>query len=173
VEGETEELLVPRVFDHLDLRRTPDLVRVLCMRGADTELPLVAAATVAPLLGQRRGDSYDMIRPPTRLVIAVAQDQRWDSPAKVERKRVNILNAIRKVIAAQGATVSDEDLETSVIVKQWPGKCFEFAHFDNTELAAALRRINPTCGGLNQAELVERIGEIRGRDLNIKKVWNQ
>lgn len=116
VEGETEELLVPRVFDHLKLRRTPDLVRVLCMRGADTELPLVAAATVAPLLGQRRGDSYDMIRPPTRLVIAVDQDQGWSTPTKVERKRINILNAIRKVIAAQGATVSDQDLETLIIV---------------------------------------------------------
>jgi hypothetical protein len=60
-----------------------------------------------------------------------------------------------------------------VIVRQWPGKCFEFAHFDDTELAAALRRINATCGGLNQAELMERIGEIRGRGLDIKKVWNQ
>jgi len=173
VEGETEELLVPRVFDHLNLRRTSDLVRVLCMRGADTELPLVAAATVAPLLGQRRGDSYDMIRPPTRLVIAVDQDQGWDSPAKVERKRANILNAIRKVIAAQGATVSDEDLETFVIVKQWPGKCFEFAHFDDTELAAALQRINPTCGGLNHPALVARIAEIRERGLDLKKVWDQ
>jgi hypothetical protein len=173
VEGETEELLVPRVFDHLDLRRTPDLVRVLCMRGADSELPLVAAATVAPLLGQRRGDSYDMIRPPTRLVIAVDQDQGWDSPEKIDRKRAQILRAIRKVIAAQGATVSDEDLETFVIVKQWPGKCFEFAHFDDTELAAALRRIHPTCGGLSQAALVARIAAIRGRGLDIKKVWDQ
>jgi len=173
VEGETEELLIPRVFDHLDLRHTPDLVRVLCMRGADSEIPLVAAATVAPLLGQRRGDSYDMIRPPTRLVIAVDQDQGWDSPEKIDRKRAQILRAIRQVIAAQGATVSDEDLETFVIVKQWPGKCFEFAHFDDTELAAALRRIHPTCGGLNQAALVARIATIRGRGLDIKKVWDQ
>lgn len=173
VEGETEELLVPRVFDHLNLRRTPDLVRVLCMRGADSELPLVAAATVAPLLGERRGDSYDMIRPPTRLVIAVDQDQGWDTPEKIDRKRTNILTAIRKVITAQGASVSDEDLDTFVIVKQWPAKCFEFAHFDDNELAEALQRIHPTCGGLNQAELTARIATIRARGLDIKKVWNQ
>jgi hypothetical protein len=173
VEGETEELLVPRVFDHLELRRTPDLVRVLCMRGADSELPLVAAATVAPLLGQRHGDSYDLIRPPTRLIIAVDQDQRWDSPAKIHRKRVKILSAIRKVIAAQGAAVDDEDLETFVIVKQWPGKCFEFAHFDDAELADALRRIHPTCGELNQDALVSRIATIRARGLDIKNVWDQ
>lgn len=76
------------------------------------------------------------------------------------------------MIAAQGATVSDEDLETFVIVKQWPAKCFEFAHFDDTELAAALRRINPTCGGLNQRALVARIAEIRDRGLDTNKVWD-
>jgi hypothetical protein len=173
VEGETEELLVNRVFDHLELRRTPDLVRVLCMRGADRELPLLAAATVAPLLGQRHGETYDMIRPPTRLVIAVDQDQGWDTPAKINRKRANILTAIRKVIAAQGAKVSDEDLETFVIVKQWSARCFEFAHFDDTDLADALRRINPSCGGLSQTELIARIAMIRARDLDIKKVWDQ
>jgi hypothetical protein len=63
VEGETEELLVPRVFDHYGLRRTPDLVRILCLRGADKQLALVAAATVAPLLGERHADGWDMIRP--------------------------------------------------------------------------------------------------------------
>ncbi len=112
VEGETEELLVPRVFDHLGLRRTPDLVQILCMRGADKDLSLVAAAMVAPVLGQRHCDTYDMIRPPTRLMIAVDQDRGWDSPENVARKRNNILTAIRKVIAAQGAVVSAEDLET-------------------------------------------------------------
>lgn len=173
VEGETEELLVPRVFDHLELRRTPDLVRVLCMRGADSELPLVAAATVAPLLGQRRGDSYDMIRPPTRLVIAVDQDQGWDTPEKIARKRRNIIAAIRKVIAAQGATVSNEDLETFVVVKQWAAKCFEFAHFDDLELADGLRRIHPTCGGLDRVALIARIASTRARGLDIKKVWDQ
>lgn len=173
VEGETEELLVPRVFDHLELRRTPDLVRVLCMRGADKELPLVAAATVAPLLGQRRGETYDMIRPPTRLVIAVDQDQGWDTPDKVNRKRAKILTAIREVIAAQGAEVSDEDLEELVIVKQWPAKCFEFGHFEDTELADALRRIHPTCGGLDQTELIARVTAVRARGLDIKKVWDE
>ena len=96
---------------------------MLCLRGADTELPLVAAATVAPLLGQRRGDGYDMVRPPTRLVIAVDQDQDWNTPAKIERKRSAIIAAIRRVVSAQGASLSDDDLDTFVIVKPWPAKC--------------------------------------------------
>ncbi len=173
VEGETEELLVPRVFDHLELRRTPDLIRLLCMRGANANLALVAAAMVAPILGQRRGDSYEMIRPPSSLVIAVDQDHGWDTPEKIDRQRCKILDAIRKVISAQGATVSSEVLEAFVNVKQWPARCFEFAHFDDVELAEALRRIHPTCGGLDEPSLIAHIARIRARGLDIKKVWDQ
>jgi hypothetical protein len=172
VEGETEELLVPLVFDHLELRRTPDLVRILCMRGADKQLPLVAAVSVAPLLGQRRGDDYDMIRPPTRLMIAVDQDRNWDTDEKVARQRRNIIAEIEKVVAAQGATLSTEDLETLVVVHRWPGKCFEYAHFTDDELATAMTTIHRNCGGLTREELVSRISEIRACGSDVKDVWD-
>ena len=173
VEGETEERMVQRVFDHLDLRRTPDLVRVLCMRGADRQLPLVAAAAVAPLLGERHGDSYDMIRPPTRLMITVDQDSNWDTAAKIARQRRNIIAEINKVVAAQGgASLSPNDLETLVVVHQWRGRCFEYAHFTDDELADAMVRIHPTCGGLNRSDLIARIAATRAGGGDIKKVWN-
>lgn len=172
VEGETEELLVPRVFDHLELRRTPDLVRILCMRGADKQLPLVAAVSVAPLLGARRADWYDMIRPPTRLVIAVDEDRNWDTDAKVEKQRRNIIHEIKKVVAAQGATLSAEDLETLVVVHRWPGKCFEFAHFTDEELATSMMSIHPSCGGLTPPELIDRVAAIRASGRDIKDVWD-
>ncbi len=173
VEGETEELLVPLVIDHLELRRAPHLIRVLCMRTANAKLALVAAAMVAPLLGHRRGDSYEMIRPPSYLVIAVDKDQGWATPKEIADQRRKILDAIKKVISAQGATVSSEDLETLVSVKPWPARCFEFAHFDDVELAEAMRRIHRTCGGLDEPALIARIADIRARDLDIKKVWDQ
>lgn len=171
VEGETEERLVPRVFDHLGLRRTPDLVRVLCMRGADKQLALVAAATVAPLLGERHSDGYDMIRPPTRLVIAVDKDHRWDTDEKVANERRRIISEIEKVVAAQGASLSAEDLDTLVIVHRWPGRCFEFAHFTDGELASAMRSIH-RAGGLSWSALVGRISKVRIRGGDVKEVWD-
>jgi hypothetical protein len=172
VEGETEELLVPRVFDQLERRRTPDLVRILCMRGADRDLALVAAAAAAPLLGQRRGDGYDMIRPPTRLVIAVDQDRKWDSEEKVTRERRKIIAEMERVVAAQGAQLSADDLETLIVVHRWPGKCFEYAHFTDDELATAIMKIHPDCGGLTPGALIARIAAIRARGSDIKDVWD-
>jgi hypothetical protein len=172
VEGEIEELIVPRVFDHLELRRTPDLVRILCMRGADKQLPLVAAVSVAPLLGERRADGYDMIRPPTRLMIAVDQDRNWSSEAKVEKRRRNVIGEIEKVVAAEGATLSAGDLETLVVARQWPGKCFEFAHFTDDELAAAMMTIHPSCGGFTPRALIDRVATIRASGRDIKDVWD-
>jgi len=172
VEGETEELLVPRVFDHLGLRRSPDLVRILCIRGADKQLPLVAAATVAPLLGERRAEGYEMIRPPTRLVIAVDRDHRWNTDARVARERRKIFDEIKKVIAAQGGRVSPGDLDTLVEVHRWPARCFEYAHFSPEELAMAMRTIHHDCGGLDQSTLAARITAVRERGDDIKKVWD-
>ena len=172
VEGETEELLVPRVFDHLGLRHTPDLVRILCIRGSDKQLALVAAVSVAPLVGERRHEGYDMVRPPTRLMIAVDQEGRWSTDAQVATQRHNILAEIKKVVAAQGAVLADADLESLVVVRRWPGKCFEFAHFTDEEIATALATINPSRGGLSQAELVARVSLVRDRGHDVKAIWN-
>lgn len=174
VEGEVEELTVPRVFDHLGISRAPDLVRVLCMRGAakHKQLPLVAAATAAPIVGQRRRDSYDMIRPPTRLLIAIDRDQPWDTPEKIQQRRKLILDEIRKVLAAQGAIVRDEDLEELVLVRQWHAKCFEFAHFSDDELADAMMAIHATCGRLDRDSLIAKIAVVRLRGLDVEAVWD-
>jgi hypothetical protein len=172
VEGETEELMVPRVFDYLGLRRTPDLVHILCIRGSDKQLSLVAAVSVAPLLGERRHDGYDMVRPPTRLMIVADRDAHWSTEAKVTTQRRKILAEIRKVVAAQGATLSEADLESLVVVHRWPGRCFEFAHFTDEEIATALATIDPTCGGLSSTELVARVSVVRNRGADVKAVWN-
>lgn len=173
VEGETEERLVPRVFDQLGLRRTPDLVRILCMRGADAKLALVAAATIAPLVGERRHDGYDLIRPPTRLLIAVDHDRKWATEEKVAKQRENIIDEVKKVLAAQGVALSPENLELLVLVRQWSGRCFEYAHFTDEELADAMRKVHTTCGGLTQTALIKRIAAVRAAGDDVKVVWDE
>jgi hypothetical protein len=91
---------------------------------------------------------------------------------KVANQRRNIITEIEKVVAAQGATLSAEDLDTLVIVHRWPGKCFEYAHFTDDELATAMRAIHPTCGGLTWPALVARISAIRARGSDVKDVWD-
>lgn len=172
VEGEVEERIVPRVFDQLGLRRTPDVVHLLCMRGANKDLTLVAAVTAAPILGQRHGDAYEMIRPPTHLVVAVDQDQGWDAPEKVAMERDKIVDAITKVITAQGGDIPRSELDGLVVIRTWDAKCFEFAHFSDDELADAMIKIHEDCGGLDRSALIDRIRAKREKGLDLKAVWD-
>jgi hypothetical protein len=173
VEGETEELLVPRVFSVLGLRQSPDLVRIMCLRGANKDLALLAAASIAPLLGQRRNDdTFDLIRPPTRLLIALDQDEPWDTEAQVAKQLRKITSEVQKVVKAQGGLLAPEELDYLVQIRQWPARCFEFAHFSDSELLHVLRAIHPDCGGLSDSDLAMAIGAARAKSEDVKRVWS-
>ena len=124
VEGETEFRMVGRIRDHLGLGRDPDTLQVVCMRSADRQLPLLAAATAAPILGERRGDAFDMIRPPTRLVIAIDPDDLWDTDRKIAKQKRLIVEEIAKVTRAQGAIIDADELDRFVEVYTWDERCF-------------------------------------------------
>lgn len=173
VEGEVEEFYVRQIFRHLKYPISPDVLQVICMRGSDRNLALVAAATVAPILGERRDESYDLVRPPTRLVIAVDRGARWSTDAEVEAQRRKILDEIEKVVVAQGAAVKRASLDDFVHVRQWQSTCFEFSHFTDAELADGLTAIHETCGGLDRGELIAKIAQIRSKHLDVNQVWSQ
>jgi hypothetical protein len=143
------------------------------MRGADKKLALVAAATIAPLVGERHDDGYDLVRPPTRLLIAVDHDPKWATDEHVARQRGNIIEAVEKVLAAQGVTLSLEELELLVLVRQWPGRCFEYAHFTDEELADAMTEVYATCGSLTRTTLIECIAAVRAAGDDVKVVWDE
>lgn len=66
------------------------------------------------------------------------------------------------MIHAQEAHVHDDDLNELVHVHTWKDKCFEFAHFDDDELGAAIRQVHTTCAGLTPEELRTRAGLMDG-----------
>jgi hypothetical protein len=174
VEGETEELLFRRVFAHLGLDRQPHLMRIVCMRSADRPLALLAAATVAPILGQRRGDGYDLLRPPCRLVIAVDQDRRWDTDDKAERERLKIVEEIQEVVKAQAADADIGVVDELVEVRRWRGgRCFELEHFNNDELLDALSSAHGNSATWPGVDAVmDRLTAARTRRYDIKYVWH-
>jgi hypothetical protein len=172
VEGETEEIIVPRVFDHLGLRRSPDLLRILCMRTDGRDLTMVVALTVAPILGELVNDAYWMVRPPTAILVAIDPGQGWDSPEKVAKKRRNWIAEIQRVIAAQGGQVEDGELEHLIHVRVWGGKCFEFEHFSDQEIASALQEIHPNCGGLSLEQVFDLVASTRAAGDDVERVWH-
>lgn len=173
VEGETEEYIVARMRKRFETHHGPDLVQVVVARSTTRDLTKLTAFATAPLLGQRRGSDWDLIKPLTRLVILFDPDRGFATPDEVKEKRNNILKEILLVVQAQGADPDPVDLNDLVHIHTWDESCFEFTHFTDEELAGALRRLHPNCSGMNDAQLERALALHRANRLDIGKVWNK
>jgi len=174
VEGETEELLAHRTLARLGLGNYPDVMRILPMRGVGQSkyMRRLAAHLVAPIITGRSGDHYETARPVCHVVILADPEGPFESQPKAAKEVDLILREVRLVLAAQGARIVEEDLKRLVEVHVW-GTSFEFEHFTDVELAAALKRIHPDRGGLSQAQLRDRLADLRTKRAPIKKLWQQ
>jgi hypothetical protein len=142
------------------------------MRGGSANLALIGAFAAAPLLGERRGDTYDLIKPLTRLVIAVDPDRGFASKTEIAAKRTLILEEIGKVVEAQGAAALDpDDVSDLVHLRVWDS-CFEFSHFTDAELADGIIAVHHDRGGLTRDRLIRAIGIHRECGDDIKKLWS-
>lgn len=176
VEGETEEMHVPKVWAALGYPEAPELMRVLKLGGVDRDLEKVAALAAAPLVGTKAPDGryWSLIKPPTRLMVAVDLEGKYFAPGKVEKTRTQIINEIRAVLKAQGVQTTDSELDELVEIRTWSQSCYEFAHFTDEELADGIMRVHATVGGLTRDGLVESIARTRSRGhKDIKEVWSQ
>jgi hypothetical protein len=179
VEGETEEYLTPAVFDALEIPHEPEWVRTVVMRSVDADLTKLAAFASAPLLGERQGDDWLLIKPPTRLMVAVDPEGGFETVVSAEAERQKILREIRVVLAAQvgvpearlGEVIVLDDLDELVSVHRWDGGCFEFAHFTNEHLADALLAIHRGYPQLERDDLVQALQRHREHGDDIKQVW--
>jgi hypothetical protein len=105
VEGETEGVHAPLVWQELGYPDSPELMRLLMLGGVDKNPVMVAAFAAAPLVGERAPSAQPawlMIKPPTRLLIAVDPEGTLFAPDKIEQTRRKMLDEIRAVLRAQG-----------------------------------------------------------------------
>ena len=177
VEGESEQLHVPKIAAALGYRDAPELVRVLHLGGTTKDLQKVAALAAAPLIAGRKTDKHrDLLKPPTCLMVAVDPEGKFSSD-KWEKTRDGILDEIRQVLRAQGAKTTEDELSLLVEIHRWSASCYEFAHFTDEELADALTAIHRTVNGLGRGELICALAALRERargghnNVDIKNVW--
>ena len=171
VEGETEEILVPRVRDHIRIPNRAEVVQSVVLRGTTRYLTKLAAFATAPMIERKQGDDWLLVKPPTRLMVVVDPDPPFDNPANVERERRKIVDEIIAVVRAQGVDPVREDIDSLVEIATWTESCFEFAHFDDSDLARALVALHPNCGGMGVDELTTALGAHRRTRQDIKTVW--
>jgi hypothetical protein len=103
--------------------------------------------------------------------VVVDPDPPYDSPMNVEEQRRLIVEEIIAVVRAQGVEPNRDDVDSLVSVKTWSASCFEFAHFTDDELAEALLKVHPHCGGWDKARLVAALRAQRDNGWDIKNVW--
>lgn len=176
VEGEAEEVHAPLVGRALGYSEAPELIRLLKLGGVDRDLEKIAALAAAPLVGGKIDGhaGWWVIKPPTRLQVAVDPERSFETPEKVERVRQNILREIKAVLSAQGVdTANESELDELVKIRTWDQSCYEFAHFTDDELADGIMAIHTTIDGWSRDELVQKLGVERQRRKDIKEVWSR
>jgi hypothetical protein len=171
VEGETEEVLVPLVRDNLRIPNQAEFVQSVVLRGVTRDITKLAAFACAPLIERKQSDHWLLVKPPTRLLIVVDPDAPYDSPTNVDAERQKILDEIVAVIRAQGVEPNLEDIDPLLEITTWDESCFEFAHFDDSELARGIATVHATCNGLTHDQLVQALYAHRSNRQDIKKVW--
>ena len=174
LEGDTEMYHAPLVQAAVDLSDAPELIRPLKLGGVGTDLTKIAALAAAPLVGQEipGSNQRNLIKPFTRLFVAIDPDRGYDTKEKVERQRARLLNEIRDVLKAQGVEhPSPDELEQLVVIRTWDAPCYEFAHFTDEELADGIMAVHDTIDDWTREELVAALGHWRGRGQDIKRVW--
>jgi hypothetical protein len=129
--------------------------------------------TAAPLVGgQVLPNEWKLIKPYTRLFVAVDPDRPFTTPERVAEEKAKILNEIRDVLKAQGVTrPKPEELDELVEIRTWDAPCYEFAHFTDEELADGLIEAHETINGWTRDQLIEALAFWRNEGKDIKFVW--
>lgn len=173
VEGETERRTAARILDGVGLDDAPELVQIIATRGVDKNLQLLAAATVAPIVGERHQDVYDLLRPPCYLLAVVDAEGKYQTPPQVERERGRIVNAIVEVVRAQRDDADLDHLDSLVEIRAWSGGTFEFTHYTDLELLKAITGVHTDSAGRpSDADMLARIAQSRSRGHDLKAVWH-
>jgi hypothetical protein len=174
VEGETEQEHVPRVWKELDYPDAPELMRLLMLGGSNKDPVKIAALAAAPLVagkapGQR--PAWLLIKPPTRLFIAI-DPEGYFAPSRVAKTLGDILDEIRAVLAAQGVErPNPAEIDELAKIHTWSASCYEFAHFNDEELAEGIMAVHQTIDGWTKDELVAALRYWRDKKKDIKQVW--
>jgi hypothetical protein len=174
LEGDTEMCHAPRVQAALHFTDAPELIRLLKLGTTSRDLAKVAALAAAPLVSDKvpGTDAWKLIKPYTRLFVAVDTDPPYTTPERVDYERTKILDEIKDVLKAQGVEhPNPAELEHLVEIRTWDAPCYEFAHFTDEELADGIMAVHDTIDGWTRDQLVEALGYWRARKKDIKRVW--
>ncbi len=158
IEGETEQLLAPRLMLALGLPDPPWPIRLHNGRGVDAKLDWVYRYISAIEVHEEIPGGFRPSRPIPHIFVVADPEGTRHSPEAREQYRTRIVDHLcRDSEESTGRPIPRDLFADRLRIDSWSGATFEFAHFTDDELAAALRLQAPGLGSRLQAELaVER-----------------
>lgn len=172
VEGDTEELLLPRVFDVLGIPSDPEWIRVAEFGGVDKDLTNLAKFAAGPVIGIDHGDYVELDRPVTRFLVLVDAEKRYSDRLKRAKQRLLLLDAVAAALPPdlRGDLYSAD--AHIVEIRTWGKLPFEFAHFTDRQLADAIGHAAKTPHPSGPAGLLAAVRAERGRPRpNVENLW--
>jgi hypothetical protein len=162
LEGETEMLLMPRVFELLGIQNNPNFIRIECFGGTTKDLQLLARFAAAPLLGTDRGDHVELDRPLTHFLVLTDAENKYASRADRRRQRLLLLDSITYAVPHDLKADYFGRSAHVVEIQTWGKLPFEFAHFTNSQLAGALLGASTRSFPRGQLARVSWIADLAG-----------
>jgi hypothetical protein len=175
VEGETEQLLLPRVFALLGIRDDPTFIRTECFGGTDKDLSLLARFAAAPQLGADHGRLVLLDRPVTRFLVLTDAENKYRDATERRRQRLLLLNSITAAVPndLKADLYQYGRLARIVEIRTWGKYPFEFAHFTDEQLADGILSVTTRHHPGGRTALVTAIRQQRTVDPspNISDAW--
>lgn len=174
LEGATEELVLPRVFEQLGIPLSPDWIRIVDFGGADRDLTALVKYAAAPVVGADHGDYVSLDRPVTRFLVLVDAEKKYADRAMRAAQRRVLLDAIAATLPndLQGDLYGTGARIVEILT--WGRLPFEFAHFTDLQLAAALARVAREPYPSGSKALVTEIANMRARPSpNLEHLWKK
>lgn len=145
VEGDTEELLFPRVMAELGISTDREFIAIENRKGVTQPIASLIAFAIAPRTEpEPSGRFLRTLRPITHLLVASDAEGRLATPAQRKRSREIWIDRIMQTLPNDQRTETvRQTLGTLVHVETWKGgQSFEFAHFTDLQIATAMQSID-------------------------------
>jgi len=176
LEGATEVTHVNALLAELGLSR-PSRVRIQNLRASNASPAQIARYAASPRVGPQRYGVQLLDATPTALFVAMDPENRWVDYASREEQRRLLHLSIREEVAAQGAEVTDAELDMLVHIFVWGDQKYELANFSDQELEEGLFELArekaclPEDVAAWRADLTASLAYARERRLDVSVVF--
>ncbi len=176
VEGDTEQLLLPRVMAQFSVSTDREYIAIENARGVGSDLSSLISFAISPRTDDERREGSNtlrLVRPPTRLLVVMDAEGRYISAEARSREERKLIDRIMLTFPREHQTPAVRAaIEGLVKIETWDRaeQSFEFAHFTDRQLASAIGRAFRGRRRQGEKARIETVAKLRRCHGNLEDV---